>query len=86
MINKDNQITIGHNRKKQFKSSLCNYIVDKRQGVAWEIGDVFTLSGLISYYRSVEGENIDGIIRQYNAKYGGDIEGMLRDDMKIRKE
>ena len=35
MLNKDNEITVGHKRKSQFQSMLYNYITDKNNGVTW---------------------------------------------------
>lgn len=40
MLNKDNEITIGHQKKKTFKAMCCNYICDKKKGVPWDIHDV----------------------------------------------
>lgn len=51
MLNKDNEITVGHKKKKQFQSMLHNYITDKNNGVAWERNDVQVMYGLHSYYR-----------------------------------
>ena len=56
MLNKDNEITVGHKKKKQFQSMLYNYITDKNNGVAWERNDVQVMYGLHSYYRMVEKE------------------------------
>ena len=82
MLNKDNEITIGHQRKKTFKAMCCNYICDKKRGVDWTLHDVQVFAGLISYYRSIEKDYIDYVIAHNNEKFGVDIEMMIKEDLK----
>ena len=81
MLNKDNAITIGHQKKKTFKAMCCNYICDKKKKVQWDLHDVQVFSGLISYYRMVEKDYIDYVIQQYNKKFGVDLESLIKDDL-----
>ena len=81
MLNSNNQITIGHKRKKQFKAMLENYIRDRQAGNSWDKHDIQVLSGLISYYRMVEREYIDYIISQYSEKHRLNIEICIRQDI-----
>lgn len=81
MLNKDNEITIGHERKKTFKAMCCNYIQDKKKGVDWDLHDVQVFAGLISYYRSVEKDYIDYIISHANEKFGVDMESLIKRDI-----
>ena len=81
MLNKDNEITIGHKRKKVLNAMLNSYILDKRAGNGWELGDVQSLAGNISYYRSIEAQNIDAIIDRYNKKYGTDVMLSIKEDL-----
>jgi hypothetical protein len=81
MLNKENQITIGHKRKKEFKAMIDNYIRDRKAGNCWSRHDIQVLGGLISYYRMVEKDYIDYIIRQYSDKHGEDIEGCIKADL-----
>lgn len=81
MLNKDNQITIGHRKKKTFKVMLYSLINDYKNNVKWCPRDAQVLSGLISYYRSVEKENIDKIINAYNLKFETNIMNILKDSM-----
>lgn len=82
MLNKDNEITVGHRNKKAFQSMLRAYILDRRGGKPWPLHDVQVLSGLYSYYRSVEQKSIDAIIRHTNDKFDSDVVTWMRDDVR----
>ncbi|HPE08107.1 MAG TPA: reverse transcriptase domain-containing protein [Saprospiraceae bacterium] len=82
MINKDNQISIGYRKKKVFKAMLNNYICDRNAGHPWNLHDVQTLSGLTSYYRSIEKNTILGIINKFNEKYHVNVQQMIREDIR----
>lgn len=83
MLNKDNQITIGHKKKKQFKAMLDNYVRVKKSGRSWDTHDVQVISGLISYYRMIERDYIDYVIGSYSAKNGFDIMGAIKADLSV---
>jgi len=80
MLNKENQITIGHKRKKEFKAMLDNYMRGRNSDNAWSWHDLQVLKGLISYYRMVEMDYINYILHQYSAKHGADIEACIKAD------
>ena len=82
MLNKDNEITVGHKKKRQFQSMLYNYITDKRKGVSWPREDVQTMQGLHSYYRMVEPETIDAIVKHTNEKMETDVLRLIKDDLR----
>lgn len=82
MLNKDNQITIGHKKKKQFKAMVNNYIVDKQKQVNWCLSDVQHLNGILSYYLMIERECIEHIINEFNMKYNVDFNQLLTRDLK----
>ena len=81
VLNKDNEITIGHQKKKHFHAMLNNYILDRRNGTAWPLEDVMAFNGLISYYKMVEKAVIEGIITHYNQKYGVNTIAMIKADI-----
>ena len=82
MLNKENQITIGHKRKKEFKAMLDNYMrARKSEENKWDRHDIQVLGGLISYYRMVEKDYIDYLLRQYSDKHGEDIEKCIKTDL-----
>jgi len=81
MLNKDNEITIGHKKKKHFKAMLDGYTQTKKTGGGWELHDVQVLSGLISYYRMIERGYIDYVIKTYSDKNKFDIEANIKADL-----
>ena len=82
MLNKDNEITVGHKKKRQFQSMLYNYITDKRKGISWPREDIQTMQGLHSYYRMVEPETIDAIVKHTNKKMETDVLRLIKDDLR----
>lgn len=82
MLNKDNKITIGRKRKREFISSLSNYAMDKRNGISWEKNDVQILDGYRNYYRMVEGDAIDGIVKHLSEKFNIDLVRAMKEDIR----
>jgi len=82
MLNKDNEITVGHKKKRQFQSMLYNYITDKRNGIDWAKEDLQVLQGLHSYYRMVERDNIDAIVKHINGKMNVDVMRLIKEDLR----
>lgn len=82
MLNKDNEITIGYRKKKIFKAMCCSYICDKKNGKSWELHDIQVLSGLISYYKMIEKDNIENIIAQNNKKFCVNLEELIKEDLR----
>lgn len=83
MLGKDNKITVGHKRKRQFWAMLTSYVMDKRNGVQWDLHDIQTMDGYRNYYSMVEGkEYIDGVIKELGDKFGVDIIKMIKEDLR----
>jgi len=82
MLNKDNQITIGHRKKKQFKAMVNNFARNHVENIAWNLSDVQELNGLISYYKMVEKDNINYILNEYSKKYRIDIRAVIKSKLK----
>lgn len=74
MLNADNKITIGHEKKKVFKAMVFQFMTDDAKGFQWPIEDVQHLLGLVSYYRMVERESIDSILSAYSKKFNKNVE------------
>ena len=81
MLNGNNDITIGHKKKKMFKAMLNNYICDYLKGIQWDLNDVQTMVGEMSYFMMVEKENIKHIIITYNKKYNVNLAKILKADL-----
>ena len=73
MLNKDNKITVGHEKKKVFKAMIFQFMTDYDNGSMWSVEDVQHLLGLFSYYKMVEGDEIDKIIESYSVKFKKDV-------------
>ena len=69
MLNKDNEITIGYQKKKRFKAMIFSLHNDYKANKLWSVEDIQVLAGIISYYRSIEKERIDEIIDSYDEKF-----------------
>lgn len=82
MLNKDNEITIGHKKKKMFQISLENYAMDKRNGIEWDLHDVQILDGYRNYYRMVEKDAIDALIEFVSKKFRVDILHEIKEDLR----
>ena len=82
IVNKDNQITVGYQKKRQFKAMLTSYIMDNKNGVAWDKNDVQVMEGYRNYYRMVERQTIDEIIQNIDPKFGVNVVKMIKDDLR----
>ena len=82
MLNKDNQLTIGHKKKRQFQAMLASYVMDKQNGVNWDLNDVQVLDGYRNYYRMIEGDTIDKIVEHIGEKFKVNIVRMIKDDLR----
>lgn len=81
MLNKDNQITVGHEKKRLFKAQLTSYVMDGKSGNPWSKNEVQVLEGLRNYYRMIEKETIDGIVERLSKKFDVDIVHKIKQDL-----
>ena len=70
ILNKDNQISLGHEKNNKFKAMIFNFCTT---GQEWELKDVYRMLGLISYYRSIEPDFVKKILNKYGQKFNIDI-------------
>lgn len=82
MLNKDNQITIGHRKRDLFRSMCANYIDCVKRNEPWDIHDVQVLSGLISYYKMIEPEYIGSVIDKYEKKFGINVQDHIKNCLR----
>lgn len=69
MLNKDNNVTLGSNKKKTINAMLNNFIRDYKNNVFWSKEDVYQLQGHLSYLKQIEPNYYDYIVQKYEAKY-----------------
>ena len=69
MLNKDNNITIGHIKKKNYNAMLNNFLKDFSNNILWSAHDTQTLQGRLSFLNQIEPDYFDYIIQKYNKKY-----------------
>ena len=81
-INKDNEITVGYKKKRQFRAMLSSFVLDTVNGTPWDISDVQVLDGYRNYYRMVEGDTIDEIVSSIGEKYHVNIPAMIKDQLR----
>jgi hypothetical protein len=69
MLNKDNKITLGHEKKHTLKAVLYSFLHDFTNNTPWSIMDTQVLMGNIAYYRKIEPDYTDYLIRRYSEKF-----------------
>lgn len=82
MLNGNNEITVGHQKKRQFQAMLSSYVMDKKNGRDWDKSDIQTMDGYRNYYHMVEPDTIDKIIEHLSKKFDVDIIKMMKDDLR----
>lgn len=82
MLNKDNKITVGYKKKRQFQAMLASYVMDRLNGQRWDKSDVQQMEGFRNYYRMVEGETIDKIIEHIGQKFDVNIVNLIKEDLR----
>ncbi len=78
MINANNEITVGHKKKREFKAMLTNFSLDMKNGKLWDLYDVQVMSGIYGYYKSIEPECIGEIVNHINQKFNVNIDSMIK--------
>lgn len=84
MLNKDNQITIGHKRHKTLKAKLHGFAMDSKHGKRWTRQQIEQLAGEIAYFKSIEPATAKHIIEHLNSKLNVNVELLLKNDFLER--
>ena len=82
MLNKDNQITIGHEHKRVMRAKINNFLSDLTNNQIWSIIEVQRFLGLLQYYINIEPNYWSNIIRKYNQKYHKDLMHEIKQILK----
>ena len=69
MLNKDNKITLGHQKKKLLNAMLNNFLNDFSENRLWSREDTYELQGQLSYLQHIEEEYYNYIMRKYQDKH-----------------
>lgn len=83
MLNKDNEITVGHRRKREFKVMAANYLMDRQNGKRWVVGDIQHMQGEVSYLEMVEPVTMKKLIKNINDKFGVDFKKCVASDLSV---
>ena len=70
ILNKDNQISVGHEKNNKFKAMIFNFCTT---GTEWEVKDIYRMLGLISYYKAIEPNFVNKILDKYGRRFNMDI-------------
>lgn len=73
MLNAENKITIGHEKKKVAKACVFQFMTDYDRGMPWSLEDTQHLAGQLSYYKMVEPEFVAMLLDKYAQKFGKDV-------------
>ena len=69
-MNKDNQLSVGHEKNQKFRAMIFNFCTT---GDEWEKQHVQKMLGLISYYKAIEPDFVNKVLLKYGTKYNIDI-------------
>ena len=83
ICNKEHKITVGWRNKKYFKAELCNFVLDTKNGKPWDLDEVQSFNGRLSYYKMIEKKYFTDLIERANKKWNVNVEGMIKSYMKI---
>lgn len=62
MLNKNNEITVGYQRKRRMKNLIHNFMKDFDAGNIWELSECQHLQGEVSYIKHIEPEYVQNYI------------------------
>lgn len=82
ILNDKNEITIGYKKKWAFRGQLFEYIQRHLRQETISLREVQQMSGVLSYYRSIEPEFWRNVIRRLNEKCKVDLDKMIDADLK----
>lgn len=85
MLNKENQITIGHENHKTLKAKLHSFIMDEKNGKPWNLKEVEKLNGYLAYFKSIEPSYAKYLINHINKKHSIIIEKTISNKLRETK-
>jgi RNA-directed DNA polymerase len=70
MLNKDNNISLGHKFKQRFRAAVFSFLMDYKNNIQWKASDTHQLIGWYSYFKNIEPDYAFEIISRYESKVG----------------
>ena len=80
MLNKDNVITVGHEKKRKYKATIDQFL---RSPENYDTKEIQKLSGITAYYMHIEPDYFRHIINKYNAKHHKNLLNLLHHPEKL---
>ena len=74
MLNKDNMITVGHEKKRKYKATIDQFLYNPE---AYTTKETQALSGITAYYLHIEPNYFTHIINKYSKKHNKDLLELL---------
>ena len=81
-LNKENEITVGYENKRELKAMIHSYVTDRKRGVSWPIGDLQHMHGILSYHLQIEPDYHNAMLKALSQRYGFDIKSAIEAEMK----
>lgn len=81
MLNKDNNITIGHVKKKTLNAMLNNLLKDYANNKKWPKEDIYVLQGKLGQLYYIEPEYFNYILNKYETKYNISYKQILKNEL-----
>jgi len=78
MLNKDNNITLGHKKKQRIRAMIFNFLQDFTSGTNWSIMDVYELQGQISYLEHIEPAYTKAMVQKYEQKFNQNLKRCIK--------
>ena len=79
MLNKDNDITIGWEKKKRLRAMVDSYMTRHEN---WSLSEIQSMAGQLSYLRQIEPEYFDRAMEYYAKRYGRSVLRRIKDDLR----
>lgn len=78
MLNKDNRITLGQDKRNSLKVDIYNFMKDFSNGRTWSAQETMELSGRIAYHLSIEQSDTNKILKKYSDKFGRSVKSTIK--------
>ena len=81
LLNKENRITLGHQRKREIRSWIFNYLKDREHNIPTPLEELYVLRGNMSYAKMVEPDWYKAILAYFKKEFSVDVEEIIGADI-----